>query len=86
MKNTVNLPYYAIYRDKKHISNCRGESELDAVKRHLIEADLEEFTEDTELINLFSATKAKIGIHIHYNKLEHEIFGQNYIDLLMLNQ
>lgn len=85
MINTVKLPLYALFRDNKHISNSRGESALDAIKKHLIDSDLGEFTEDEELLNLFTAVKAKIGVHFQYSKLQYEIFGQNYLDLLALN-
>ncbi|MGS0748441.1 hypothetical protein [Halpernia sp. GG3] len=85
MKNKVKLPLYAIFRKNKHISNRRGKSESDAIKRFLIDADLGEFTEDTELISLFSASKAKIGVHFYYSHLDHDIFGQKYLDSLNLN-
>jgi predicted YcjX-like family ATPase len=85
MKNTLTLPLYAIFRENKHISNRRGKSESDAIKRFLIDSDLKEFTEDTELLSLFSASKAKIGIHFYYSKLDHEIFGQKYLDSIKLN-
>ncbi len=83
---TETRPLYAIFRNKKHICNGRGYNELDAIKQHLIDADLGEFIDDKELLKLFTAEKAKINIHFHYSQVQYETFGQKYIDLIKLNK
>jgi hypothetical protein len=62
---TIKKKLYAIYKDKNHMGNERGDSKEDAIKSYLIAADLEDFIYNIELTNQYTAVIAINGIH-HY--------------------
>ncbi|WP_299382471.1 hypothetical protein [uncultured Lacinutrix sp.] len=62
---TIKKELYAIYKDKNHMGNERGDSKEDAIKSYLIAADLEDYIYNIELTNQYTAVIAINGIH-HY--------------------
>lgn len=62
---TIKKKLYAIYKDKNHMGNERGDSKEDAIKSYLIAADIEDFIYNMELTNQYTAVIAINGIH-HY--------------------
>lgn len=64
---TIKKKLYAIYKDKNHMGNERGDSKEDAIKSYLIAADIEDFIYNMELTNQYTAVIAINGIH-HYTR------------------
>lgn len=62
---TIKKKFYAIYKDKNHMGNERGDSKEDAIKSYLIAANLEDFIYNIDLTNQSTAVIAINGIH-HY--------------------
>ena len=66
----IETQLYAIYKNKNHIGNERGDSKADAIKSYLIAADLEDFDYGIESTNQYSAILAINGVHHHTIKIK----------------
>ena len=67
---TTKKKLYAIYKDKNHMGNERGDSKEDAIKSYLIAAGLEDCIYNIVLRNKYTAVLAINGIH-HYTIKQH---------------
>jgi hypothetical protein len=57
------MTLYAIYKNGLHKGNQRGSNELDAIKKYIIESQLEEFLNDEGFLKIYNATIAIKGLH-----------------------